>query len=100
MEAVGLADRVARSDLVVTGEGKLDQQSLHGKVPAGVLRLAGETDVPVLIVCGVAEVEPPGAQVWALSERFGLEAALQDARGCLIGMAAELAERWLEPTAS
>ncbi|MEA2556777.1 MAG: glycerate 2-kinase [Actinomycetota bacterium] len=100
MEAVGLAERMALADVAVTGEGKLDQQSLHGKVPAGVLRLAGETDVPVLIVCGVAEVEPAGAQVWALSERFGLEAALQDARGCLIGLAAELAQRWQEPDGS
>jgi glycerate kinase len=100
MEAVGLADRVARSDLVVTGEGKLDQQSLRGKVPAGVLRLAGEADVPALIVCGVAEVELRGAQVWALADRFGLQAALQDARGCLIGLAAELAERFEQPTGS
>lgn len=100
MEAVGLAQRVARSDLVVTGEGKLDQQSLHGKVPAGVLRLAGESEVNVYIVCGVAEVTPPGATVWSLAERFGLDTALGDARRCLTELAAELATRFREPAAS
>lgn len=100
MEAVGLAGRLARSDLVVTGEGKLDQQSLHGKVPAGVLRLAGEAEVPVYIVCGAAQVTPPGAQVWSLAERFGLDAALHDARRCVSELAAELAERLGEPAGS
>ena len=94
MEAVGFADRLTASDLVVTGEGKLDQQSLHGKVPAGVLRLAVESEVAVYIVCGAAEVIPPGAKVWSLAQRFGLDAALHDARRCLSELAAELAEGW------
>lgn len=100
MEAVGLSARLARADLVMTGEGKLDHQSLHGKVPAGVLRLAGEAEVPVLIMCGAAEVTPPGAQVWALAERFGLETALREARRCMTELAAELAERVEEPAGS
>jgi glycerate 2-kinase len=92
MDAVGLTDRVRRADLVVTGEGKVDRQSLHGKVPAGVLRLAAEAEAPVIIVCGVTETRPPGAEVWSLAERFGLDRALGDARGCMIELAAELAE--------
>jgi glycerate 2-kinase len=93
MEAVGLEHRLALADLVVTGEGKLDEQSLHGKVPAGVLRLAREANTPVLIVCGVAEVRPEGADVWSLTERFGSNEALHQARRCLTELAAELGER-------
>ena len=37
---VGLAERMAHADLVVTGEGHLDPPSFHGKVPGGVLALA------------------------------------------------------------
>ena len=46
-EAVGLADACAEADLVITGEGKFDWQSLHGKVASGVLTAAGETPVVV-----------------------------------------------------
>src|SRR5207302_10598028 len=38
MDAVRLRARLERADVAVTGEGAFDQQSLHGKVPAGVLR--------------------------------------------------------------
>ena len=39
-DALGLPDAVARADLVLTGEGSLDHQTLHGKTPAGVASLA------------------------------------------------------------
>jgi glycerate kinase len=42
------------SDLVVTGEGALDLQTLLGKAPAGVARAAGEAGVPVIALCGRA----------------------------------------------
>ena len=40
MDAVGFEERIVGADLVITGEGSLDEQSLRGKVPAGVLRAA------------------------------------------------------------
>ena len=49
-DLVGLPDALSRADLVVTGEGSLDEQTLHGKAPAGVLRAAGH--IPVVAVCG------------------------------------------------
>lgn len=52
LELVGLADRIAGADLVVTGEGSLDEQSLHGKTPMGVLACASRAGIPVLAVCG------------------------------------------------
>lgn len=49
---VGLAARVAAADLVLTGEGRLDEQSLCGKGPVGVARLARAQGKPVVGVAG------------------------------------------------
>lgn len=49
---VGLAEQVSGADLVVTGEGSLDEQSLGGKTPMGVARTARTAGVPVAAVCG------------------------------------------------
>ena len=55
-DAVRLRERIAATDLVVTGEGKLDWQSLQGKVVAGVAALGLEAGVPVIAVAGQVEV--------------------------------------------
>jgi glycerate 2-kinase len=91
MEAVGFHDRLRTADLVITGEGSLDQQSLHGKVPAGVLRAAEEAQVPMAILCGVASVAPEGVAVRSLVDLVGPEAAVSDARRSLEELAAAFA---------
>lgn len=48
---------VAKADLVITGEGRADRQTLMGKLPERVLRVAAEANVPVWIVCGGLEDE-------------------------------------------
>ncbi|MCW6003982.1 glycerate kinase [Micromonospora sp. CPCC 205371] len=48
----GLADSLRDADLVITGEGSLDQQSLAGKAPAGVAAMARDLGVPVVAVAG------------------------------------------------
>jgi glycerate kinase len=45
------------ADLVVTGEGSLDEQTLHGKAPAGVAAAARAADVPVVAVAGRSLLE-------------------------------------------
>ena len=78
MEAVGFEDRIARADVAVTGEGSFDEQSLHGKVPDGVIRAAAVAEVPVAVVCGRATVHPAGVMVRSLVERVGPDRALDD----------------------
>lgn len=51
-ELVGLEEALQGADLAVTGEGRLDGQTLRGKTPAGVLRLAQRHGVPVVAVAG------------------------------------------------
>ncbi len=91
MEAVGLRERLSRADLAVTGEGKFDEQSLHGKAPAGVIRAAREAGVPAVVLCGRAEVRPPDVPVFSLVERFGEGRAMEDARRALEDLAEEVA---------
>lgn len=52
IDTVGLASRVKDADLVLTGEGCVDAQTLAGKTPAGVARVAQEAGVPVVILAG------------------------------------------------
>ncbi len=52
MEAVGLAEALADADLVITGEGRLDSQTVAGKTAAGVARLARRHRVPVVAIGG------------------------------------------------
>ncbi|MGW5239031.1 glycerate kinase [Monashia sp. NPDC004114] len=51
-ELTGLRDAVAGADLVVTGEGSIDEQTLHGKAPAAVAEAARAAGVPVVGVAG------------------------------------------------
>jgi glycerate 2-kinase len=93
MESLRLPKRLEGADLVVTGEGRFDQQSLRGKVPAGVLRVAAEARVRALVLCGQSDVDPPGVMVFSLSERFGEKAALERAGPLLVDLATEVAAR-------
>ena len=78
---VGLVGRLARADLVVTGEGHLDPPSFSGKVPGGVLAIARATrrsagPPPVLCIAGASDqallfIPPEGMEVVSLTDRFG-----------------------------
>jgi glycerate kinase len=52
MNAVGLADVVADADLVITGEGRMDSQTIHGKTPIGVAEVAQRFGKPVIAIAG------------------------------------------------
>jgi glycerate kinase len=52
IDAVGLAGRLKGCDLVVTGEGRMDGQTVFGKAPAGVARVARSLGIPVIAICG------------------------------------------------
>jgi glycerate 2-kinase len=75
-DALRLSERVASADLVITGEGSLDSQTLGGKGPAGVVALARAAGVPVVAVAGRVEDCAAGLFDAALSlESFGLPVA-------------------------
>ncbi|HVF74708.1 MAG TPA: glycerate kinase [Acidimicrobiales bacterium] len=83
-DAVGLAERIESADLVVTGEGFVDEHSFEGKVVGGVLELAAEAGVPALVVAGqVFERGPADATFVSLVERFGEERARAETTACI-----------------
>lgn len=83
----GFAGALAAADLVVTGEGRLDDTSVDGKIVGEVVRRATLRGIPTVIVCGSADIAaedvaaavgaPTGAvEVISLTERYGRRAAL------------------------
>jgi glycerate kinase len=52
MDRVGLEDCLRDADLVLTGEGRIDSQTMHGKTPIGVARLAKRHGIPVIGIAG------------------------------------------------
>ncbi|MFI9804716.1 glycerate kinase [Streptomyces sp. NPDC052301] len=52
LDVLGFAPALERASLVITGEGSLDEQTLHGKAPAGVAAAARAAATPVVAVCG------------------------------------------------
>ncbi|WP_299789526.1 glycerate kinase [uncultured Shewanella sp.] len=52
MQTVSLNEKLQGADLVITGEGRLDSQTLHGKTPMGVTRLANKQGIPVIAIAG------------------------------------------------
>ena len=56
LDLLGADALLAGTDLVVTGEGRFDEQSLRGKAPVGVLAAAARRGVPVAVVCGLDDL--------------------------------------------
>ena len=75
------AEQIASSSLVLTGEGKIDQQTLHGKVAASVAREARLAGVPVTVIAGQSGLTPDQeqtiGQVHTLAEYAGDVATAQ-----------------------
>lgn len=94
METAGFSERLLGTDLLITGEGSFDAQSLHGKAAMGAVEAARDTGTPVAVVCGRAEVQPEGLVVRSLVERMGPQRALEQTRAALEELVAELAANW------
>lgn len=69
----GLEDSLRQrpADLLITGEGRIDSQSLSGKLIQGVLQLGQRYGIPVVAVCGSSELDAPTLR------RAGFEAVLE-----------------------
>lgn len=77
-EMVGLPQAVVGADLVITGEGALDEQTLHGKAPAAVAKLAAAQGVPVVAVCGVNKLGADGLSRLGVRRAYALMDVARD----------------------
>ena len=101
LDAVGFHDVLSGSDLVVTGEGTFDWQSLSGKVAAGVAEAALAAGLPSVVLAGqvlVGRRETMGLGIsgtYAVAETPAqLDAAMLDPVGTLRARAARVARTW------
>ncbi|HUC57482.1 MAG TPA: glycerate kinase [Streptosporangiaceae bacterium] len=58
LDLIGFDEALGSADLVITGEGSMDEQSLGGKAPVGVARAAAKAGVPVIAVAGRLALTP------------------------------------------
>lgn len=101
LEAVGLAELVAAADVVITGEGCLDHQSMQGKVVAGVAELASACATPSVALAGRVLIGRREAMSMGLSGTYAvaerhedLERAMADPVGTLAERAERVATTW------
>src|SRR4051794_3389890 len=90
--------------LVITGEGSLDAQSLHGKAPVGVARATAARDpaAPVIAVAGVSSLSPDQLRAAGIAAAYALTDIEPDVAACranpgpiLERLAARIAADWL-----
>jgi glycerate kinase len=100
-ELTGLDSALNGSDLVLTGEGSFDWQSLRGKLITAVARGAADRGLPCVVLAGQVSVGRREAASVGVEEAHsvaehagGLAASLADPAGALAALAAEVAGQW------
>ncbi|MFF5503804.1 glycerate kinase [Streptomyces roseolus] len=78
LEVLGFAPALERATLVITGEGSLDEQTLHGKAPAGVAAAARAAGKEVVAVCGRLALPPETLGAAGIRRAYPLSALEPD----------------------
>jgi glycerate kinase len=102
LDLINFDGRVVGADLVVTGEGSLDEQSLAGKAPIGVARAAARAGVPVVAVAGRLQLSPQQLHEAGISAAYALSElepdaarSIANASSLLRRIGARIAQDWL-----
>ncbi len=100
-DLTGLAEALEHADLVITGEGRFDAQTLRGKTPFGVAKLAQRRHVPVIVLAGTLGDGYADLYAHGISAAFALtsgpmtlEQACDNAATLLHDRARDLARVW------
>jgi glycerate kinase len=100
-EHTRLADDVAAADLVITGEGRFDDQSLHGKVVSALAGAARSRGVPVLVLAGQVMLDEGALREAGITAARSIvdhtgsvQLAIDDAANQLAGLAQVMAATW------
>tara|TARA_Y100000739_G_scaffold57708_1_gene47325 strand:+ start:2641 stop:3648 length:1008 start_codon:yes stop_codon:yes gene_type:complete len=79
-----LDEFIEKTDLVITGEGRIDQSSFDGKVVGGVFAYASAMRKPILAIAGQVEIEVKGRiQNISLTEEFGEHLSQTETANCV-----------------
>jgi len=103
LDLIDFDRRIAGADLVVTGEGSLDAQSLAGKAPVGVARAAAKAGIPVVAVAGRLQLSPQRVREAGISAAYpltdlepDLARSIANASPLLRRAGAQIAKDWLD----
>ncbi|MDT0344024.1 glycerate kinase [Streptomyces litchfieldiae] len=92
LDVLGFASALERADLVITGEGSLDEQTLRGKAPAGVAAAARAAGRRVVAVCGRLAIDEDALRGAGIGKAYPLTEIEPDPEVC-IAQAGPLLER-------
>jgi glycerate kinase len=102
LDLIDFDRRIVGADLVVAGEGSLDEQSLAGKAPIGVANAAARAGVPVVAVAGRLQLSPPRLHEVGISAAYALtdlepdlDRCIANASSLLRQLGARIAQEWL-----
>ncbi|MFI1159403.1 glycerate kinase [Streptomyces sioyaensis] len=83
LDVLGFAPALARATFVITGEGSLDAQTLHGKAPAGVAAAARAAGLEVAAVCGRLQLTPEALRAAGIQRAYALTDLEPDPARCM-----------------
>lgn len=83
LDVLGFAPALDRATLVITGEGSLDEQTLHGKAPAGVAAAAHAAGKEVVAVCGRLALSPRALGLAGIRRAYALTEVEPDVSRCM-----------------
>jgi glycerate kinase len=92
MEVAGFQAALGQADLVITGEGRLDEQTLRGKLIKGITQRARQQEVPVIALCGALQASPEAVRSIGLQAAFSIQNRPVDLETALQETAARLEE--------
>jgi len=102
LDLIGFADHLPGASLVITGEGSLDEQSLHGKAPIGVVQAAQNAGIPAIAVAGRCQLDQATLRKAGIAAAYALTdiepdpaRSIANADRLLTELAATIAEAWL-----
>ena len=94
-DEVGLYELVAAADLVITGEGFMDEETFQGKAVGGVKEMANELNKPVVAICGdIHEATRSRMDAVSLVDLFGEKQALSQPLHCVEQVARQILTRF------
>ncbi|MET8583053.1 glycerate kinase [Streptomyces collinus] len=83
LDVLGFAPALERADVVITGEGSLDEQTLHGKAPAGVAAAARAAGRTVVAVCGRLALSEEALRGAGIDRAYPLTSVEPDVARCI-----------------
>ena len=99
-DEVDLFDHLQGADLVITGEGQLDDTSLDGKVIGGLESLTAELGIPLVAIVGAADPDlvkelKGRIEVMVLSDLYGTNLAMSQPKHCIGWAATDVVKRFI-----